>query len=68
MSFCCFNFVSVVLSLAEAPVMPGKLVNHPLSIAVIHVVMGGAPGVMWQKLLSASVVLMVRLFSLFSLG
>ena len=36
---------------------PGKLVNHPLLIAAIHVVIGGAPGDTWQKLMSAVIVL-----------
>ena len=41
------SILSVQYCLTQALVRPGKLVNHPLSIAWIHVLMGGAPRVMW---------------------
>ena len=49
-SFMCPLVVSILLvqnCLTLLLVSPGKLVNHPLLIALSQVVIGGAPIVMW---------------------
>ena len=60
--------LAVQYCLTLALVRPGKLVNQPLFIAVSQVLIGGAPSVMWWKLISAGTVRIVRLFALCNLG
>ena len=62
------SILSVQCCLTYVLVRPGKLVNQPLSVAVTHVLIGGAPSVMWQQLMSAGVVCAVRLFALCTVG
>ena len=68
-NFMCPFDVSILLvqnCLTLLVVRPGKLVNHPLFVALSQVVIGGAPMVMWWKLMRLGMVLTVTPFALWN--
>ena len=42
--------------LTALDVKPGNVMNHPLSMAFVHVEMGGAPHVAWRNVIMSGIV------------